>query len=483
MWKEFWDIPEELENKSTDIIVLNEINNKKFIITHGHGRFLINPLAIVYDFGLKTALNVIDENKIKSADLFTPSEIALRTRKQSGKKTNIDEYEINIYNSLLKDISGKVKKEYEEYFKNIDGADSIKLAYKGSRNELIEVVEMLYDKYCLDDYKSKGFEWVDNFRIIKDKGLITILDNKLVDEINNKNDEIVLTFPEVLDKTTPVYYHYVGIEKGKRSYSRYPELDIVEQYYIKLVKNKLTITLEDLKRQQIISFDIHFKKDIYPQKVYQCIYFDFTHRKEHYFIESGTWYKVENNFIDRVNKEYKKIIDSSREIDFQYELPSISAEAVRRNKNKEYIFNERLTTFLNKINESIILDTRLVNRIEVRDILSRDESGYILFHNKYKYGSSALSHLFSQGYVSGENLTSTDFRKKANRIIDNPNLRFVEDGNFRREECTIVYGIITKRNRNGSFSIPLFSKINLNMFYKNITLLGYKSEVIFFEII
>ena len=48
----------------------------------------------------------------------------------------------------------------------------------------------------------------------------------------------------------------------------------------------------------------------------------------------------------KISENIKNIIDSSRRIDFNYDVASVSLEATRRNKHKEYIFNEKLSLFL-----------------------------------------------------------------------------------------------------------------------------------------
>jgi uncharacterized protein (TIGR04141 family) len=480
-WRDFWGIPENLTNQSTDVIVLQNIGTKKVVITHGHGRFLINPLAIEYDFGLRTALNLLDEDKVKSADLFTPSEIALRTRKQSGVTTKIEEYDINIYNTLLKNISGKVVKEYEDYFKTIDGADSIHFSFSGPRDKFIELVKDLIFKYSLKLYMNKGFSWIDNFRIVKDKGLINELNGYLLLELNKRNTDIIISFPEIVDKNIPLYYRYAGISNLKNNDLRYPELDIVGQYYTFLDDLRIVITEDDIKKHKIVAFDMNNQKDYNIQKLYTCLYYDFIHNGIHYFLENGTWYNVDDKFIKTIDDTYLKIMVSSRSINVKYDKAKISSMAVKRKVSKEYIFNEMLTTYMSSIEQSELLDTKLITKIEVCDVISSDKMGFVLFHNKYKYGSSALSHLFSQGYVSAVSLTDSDFRKKTNKIVGNKALKFDETDLYERKKYTIIYGIIAKKNKKGEFDLPLFSKINLNMFYKNITTLGYKIELVYFE--
>lgn len=479
-WKDFWEMPEDLENKSTDIICLLEITNRKVVITHGHGRFIINPLAIEYDFGLRTALNVIDEEKIKSADLFTPSEVALRTRKQTGIDSKLEEYDINIYNTLLKNISGKVKDEYSKFFSNIDGADNIHFSFKGKKDELIKIISNLLDLYKSDIYKNNGFAWVDNFRIIKDKVLIRELDKVLISNLNDMNEDIILTFPEILDKAIPVYYRYHGIDTIEQS-SRFPELDIISQIYNNIRINNLTIDENNIYKIQIISVDFSINKDCFAQKLYQCLYFDLVYKNNHYFIENGCWYKVDDAFLGSVDKEYREIQKKSRSIIFQYNKLDISNEAKNRKKHKEYIFNEKLVKYLNKTCVAELLDTKLIKQIEVCDVLYKDSNEIILLHNKYKYGSSALSHLFSQGYVSAQSLTDPQFRKLANTIISNSILQFPDNDLFLRKSYVIMYGIISRKNAKNEFNLPLFSKINLCMFNKNMGTLDYKLEIVFFE--
>jgi uncharacterized protein (TIGR04141 family) len=52
------------------------------------------------------------------------------------------------------------------------------------------------------------------------------------------------------------------------------------------------------------------------------------------------------------------------------------------------------------------------NEIEVCDVLTQDK---YLIHVKKGHGSSVLSHLFNQGFVSGTMLLQQQFRKETNK--------------------------------------------------------------------
>jgi uncharacterized protein (TIGR04141 family) len=67
-------------------------------------------------------------------------------------------------------------------------------------------------------------------------------------------------------------------------------------------------------------------------------------------------------------------------------------------------------------------------KIEVCDVLHFDSNNNkYLFHNKYNYGSSSLSHLFSQGNVAVELLTFDVFREKVKKNNHKCKICFFEE--------------------------------------------------------
>ena len=62
-WADFFRdifLPEDigLATKSARAVFIVTINNRKLCLTFGHAHFLIEPLAIVRNFGMKVALNI-----------------------------------------------------------------------------------------------------------------------------------------------------------------------------------------------------------------------------------------------------------------------------------------------------------------------------------------------------------------------------------------------------------------------------------------
>jgi uncharacterized protein (TIGR04141 family) len=107
--------------------------------------------------------------------------------------------------------------------------------------------------------------------------------------------------------------------------------------------------------------------------------------------------------------------------------------------------------------------------IEFCDLLTSDKK---LVHIKRYGGSSQLSHLFSQGVVSGELFVSDEgFREKLNEKL--PAAHKLADIHARPNatEYEIVFGVISKSNN--PLEIPFFSKVSLRNARRRLEGYGY----------
>ncbi len=174
-----------------------------------------------------------------------------------------------------------------------------------------------------------------------------------------------------------------------------------------------------------------------------------------FLLNEGNWYKVEDNYNRQVISYYDQVsISPRRLIDCHKGEP-------------EGDYNSRLA---NSDPTYCLMDKQLVktgvprNSIEVCDVLSQDK---YLIHVKKGHGSSVLSHLFDQGFVSGDMLLQQQFRKETNKVLKTKVVRgnpdqdkwlFTENKNYQPEQYTIVFGIITGKNTSRP-KIPFFSKV------------------------
>ena len=114
------------------------------------------------------------------------------------------------------------------------------------------------------------------------------------------------------------------------------------------------------------------------------------------------------------------------------------------------------------------------SKIEFCDLMTKDKK---FIHIKRYGGSSVLSHLFSQGLVSGELfLRDTKFREKVNeKLPDSFKISNVKAKPIASQH-EVVYGIISSCSED--LDIPFFSKVSLRTAKNRLETFGYKVSLL-----
>ena len=105
----------------------------------------------------------------------------MTTHKRTGRDARLAAYDIDIYNTLLKAVRGKCRLEFQEIFSSVDGTDNFKFTFDGDDSQFKERCLALIQFYKQDTYKTLGFDWIDNFRQVRDKSVLLELNKMLVD--------------------------------------------------------------------------------------------------------------------------------------------------------------------------------------------------------------------------------------------------------------------------------------------------------------
>jgi uncharacterized protein (TIGR04141 family) len=117
--------------------------------------------------------------------------------------------------------------------------------------------------------------------------------------------------------------------------------------------------------------------------------------------------------------------------------------------------------------------------IEVCDVLTLDRQ---IVHVKRKFPSSALSHLFGQGYVSSELLVDSEpYRQQIRTRIGDANAAFQNlfpAAGVVPADWEVVYAIVGPWDGGTAASkLPFFSKINLRNHGRRLRRMGFRVTV------
>lgn len=450
------------ENVSNKAVMLIRIENRILALTFGHGRAFLKEECIVKDFGFKTAINMLDVNKIRSVNAATIEDMVLHTQKQSSYATGQEEFSLNTLNDIMTSIAGKTQNSM--WADSVSGKDSLLVSVEMMPEELIEKLEYYLEAYKSDAYKKNGFEWIDNVREVRDVETKRELEKLLIGKIQRKeSDNLFLSLSETIDWNSTKGFMLTGTGKRIDNPKNYiPDLDIMDY----LVNLESDVKLEKIKHDKVMVLNLNEEK--YPiSSVYAALVAQIKYQEELYILCNASWFKIETNFYKLVRN-------------FVASIPVSTIEFPKCDKEEhEGPYNERISALEN----FVLMDQKWVGvnggvrKVESCDIFTRDKQ---FIHIKNRGNSGQLSHLFSQGRVSAECfMGDKEFRKQVYNLVKKKLGKDIFDYKKKpaSEEFEVIYAIISNKVGPVEENLPFFSLVNLMLAVQELDRMHMKYSV------
>lgn len=438
------------------LLVVN-IERRLFAFTFGHGRSMIKSFMIERGFGLRTALNLGDSDQIKSIDKSTLEKVSLNTRSQTSKNTNVNDFDFEFDQEILKSICAIVDERGDETSEVVSGCDSVAINTEITLDKFPDLARRLLTAYRADKYKEK-YPWVDFIQFVTDPVLVESLNEKMIKFINEDNfDDVWISPPEVIDYND--FSGFVYRIRKKQSPCLHSELDLAA--YIAETNIKKPITIGTLKRREILRFNAE-ERNIGGWPVFHCMNCELILDGGAYILNDGKWYRIDEEFSDAVNGFFKSLNECR--IEFPPYNGMSEGEYLRKIADGE---NFAL------LDQQWIHPKGTGNRIEFCDLLSQCDA----FIHVKKYGSSSvLSHLFSQATVAIDFLMNDpSVQEQVNKHLEETYLSV----NFNSEESPRKYRVVLAimQKNVGDLHLPFFSKVNLRHHARKLMNMGFKVEL------
>jgi uncharacterized protein (TIGR04141 family) len=452
----------KLENSSNRALLFIEMSGRIFAIPFGYGKHLLKEDLIEREFGLRTVLNLVNADKLRSLDKANLDDLTVLTRTQTSRKARPEAFNLDIIRDLLRGVTGEPEKDNLGLGNIITGNEGIYILPLIDFPGILECLKVLKKGYESKKYKAR-FGWIDNIKAERDPGIIDSVTNHFIADLKLKDElKIQLVPHSILDwenfsgfSFTPKgetktdfeiqdFYEYQGEKLGEMDWDKFQRL-------------KLHINAVDEES----SFSI---------PLWRCINYQ-TEFDGHLFVFAfGKWYRISKNYVKEI-KDYVKDIEES------------SLNFIDCSKGlDEGAYN---TELVNSNPDLVLFDKKLVKSsltrsgIEVCDVLSKKGE---FVHVKIRKSSSTLSHLFAQGRVSGTLLVKDNvFRRNLRAKLKENGLpkRMVplQNKEIKTSKYTITFAIIEEKKRNFIDALPFFSLLNFRLTAEDLILLGYKVRV------
>jgi len=486
-WRGYFGVQQELWQAFKGALLFLPVGGRCFALSFGQVYHHLKDNAYEYDFGLLITLNCLDPKELKSTDSVEPGP-ARRRRTQVPVATELTYLDFDGNSEIIKSLTGKVKKEHEELFRNATGSSSLKISLKLQPAELAVLCGKLLGLYQSEDYK-QSFPNIQNIAPVKDPDDVDRLDGLLLQSLKQVDGNTTLTIPDIVDYRDNTCCIFNGPSGASEIY---PDISI-EQFYGYLGDgfDLTTLTVEGLKSYRMTLTDV----DGAPGRsygLYRSLLFDVEPAGEQviYHLCDGDWYKVEKSFVLRL----KAYIDAKCEAT---DLCEYNHDATKDGKAvySEGNYNAAVPAWQGRF---LCLDQTDISPsgstgIEPCDLyaVQADASAAsgqrgCIYHIKISTRSSHLSHLFNQGVNSIEliELEETSREKMKQLIVDrlagNDDATYLAP--FEHFDFRVVFGIITHKLAGGrSGNLPLFSKISLMRNMQRLDLMKIPSALTFIE--
>lgn len=456
LFKDFLDI-RKLAVQGTSGALFIEVKGRCFVLALGQGgRFLLKDDVAEDRFGLLCALNAVDPNTFRCVDVQALDAIQSHTRIQSGQEATPDQFGLDVEQDMLKTIVGAPKNP--ALGGRITGSDSLSISVKVDLSDLPFVLDECR-KHFEADLSKEDHQWVYNIAQTKSPALTTRLEHALNDKFaSGVFDGIWLSVPEILDWTAVKGFMYA---RGKREI----HADISLPAFLRTMKGE-TVTVDVLRSRRVMCADADHK-ELKGWPVFKCLYAEIDLDERKYILNDGKWFSVETDFVARTDAAFATI-------------PTCALTLPPYCGGGEGVYNESVAAA--SLGCLVLLDAKTIphggghGKIEVCDLLSIDKH---LVHVKIYGKSSVLSHLFAQGFVSGQLIQiDPEFRGKVRDKLTPPYSEFFRiDQKPAPEEFTIVYAVISDTSGE-ELRLPFFSKVNLVNTRKILRGYGFKVEIL-----
>lgn len=133
-------------NQSTGAVLELHHAGQTFFVAFGKGYHMLEVDFMVHDFGLRTALNLVDTKDIRGVDTASNKTTPQNARIQSGLSAEVSDFPIDIDEDLLSAIEGLSNDA--GFGSRICGRrKALKVNFKGKLDELPRLLNKAYQKY------------------------------------------------------------------------------------------------------------------------------------------------------------------------------------------------------------------------------------------------------------------------------------------------------------------------------------------------
>lgn len=452
-------------------VLFVERGETRFALTFGFGSLMLRRDATEADFGLKVAAGLVDPDRLASLDARSIDAMSIQVRRQSSRGLQPQAIGFDVTREMLRSLAGPLQNE--ELGTRIVGSNSVGLTGTLTADELPARLDRLHEAFTEGRYRDR-FAHIDRWRRVGPGTVREHLDEELVSTLVHMREQIldgedprvapggsalpVLEAPQVID------YEVAGFRTGVETHdTRHPFPDL-DAYLAAVTRRPPTLT--DIARNH----DLELIRDdsgdvVLSWPIYGAMHWELELDDAIYVLAEGGWWRIDPNYRDQVDAAVRDIPEA------------LLDRPMKDPVEWEVDYNERLAAhrpgraFLDRTTARFQHET---GTVEPCDVFT-PEAQFV--HVKPETSSSALSHLFGQGYVSARLFRSMpEYRAELRRLLAGTpeTLALVPEPRPDPSAYEVVFAIVTPAAPPIGPTLPFFARNYLARVSTDIADMGYR---------
>ncbi|HMI20547.1 MAG TPA: TIGR04141 family sporadically distributed protein [Sphingomonas sp.] len=471
-------VPDHVATTSAAGVLLFRSSDRLFASTFAHGWMYLDEHCFEGDFGLRAAINALDDKKLKRLERANLGD-ALRAVALSPFQRGLTSFGMDNALDLVRKISGRTRDDAST--DSMTGSRSLRVTGEFGLEDLPALASDALEYYESDAYQQTDFAILDSVMPVADLELSETLDDLAANSIRNGEDRFEFGLPIGFDDQA-VSYKFVG--PGHRG--SHP--DLLLRHYIEAMGDRLAgLTAETLKDHKIVAI---FDDDNRPDSkwsVKSSLVGSIVHDNERYATNEGDWYRIEQQFKDAIEAAFTDVLEPW--IVAPDPLRKIYNDRGDGHYEAEAEYNARFA----QANGYVLLDRALIqipgidrSDFESCDVL--DIAGKRFLHvKKSSRRSSVLSHFFKQGTNSARHFSTFEaawirLRELVEARAGQECAHLLDAACADDRPWKIEFLIADTPRQAGGFNIPFFSKVSLRDEIRTLRAMRYETSLRFIEL-
>jgi uncharacterized protein (TIGR04141 family) len=435
------------ESQSLGAVILLTRSERVFAITFGIGFHGIRPSLIERGFGLRVTANVVNVDKVRSAQTRGVARDARDQKTILPVDGQFEDLDIEVNEDWLRQLAGTATDK--KFGTSISGSDSLRITVpEFSIRDIESKADAILSAYETDRYKTV-FPFLDQISPIdKSDPVVEQLDQLVTAQLRGHEPRITFAAPDPFELDRLDHFEFTA------NYNRF-DIEDLENAAIYEVIDEVRPEKDPLDAVKVYAVDGDGALVDRIRELKSYVQTEVELDGTNYLLSAGLWFVVREDFALSIDAQVDAITDLTSKL----ALPAWDASALKADSSDPTA--EGSYNILTAASKGFaLMDKKLVHlaageKLEICDLLTPDRE---LLCVKSASNSAVLSHLVAQAVVSASTWGNPKFQTQLQGFWST--LR-PGAGPLVREATTFVLTIATPKPGPLSKSLFFFTKVQI----------------------